>query len=231
MTVRTTNPYIILQARDMLKLLARSIPVMQAVKILQDDWRCDIVKIGGTVRNKERFVKRRQRLLGPDGSTLKASELFLELLTGCYILVQGNTVSIMGNTWHGLKLARRVVMDCMNNVHPVYHLKRLMIQRELAKDPALKNEDWSRFLPQFKRKKVPSNVNDNKGKKEEKPYTPFPPPQQPSKIDLQLEMGVHPQGEEGERTRREGDRIPCKIQGTSTPSRRDGIETISNGFE
>jgi len=190
MTVKTTkktnDPYIILKTSDLLKLLARSLPFAQAVKILQDDWNCDIVKIGGMVRNKERFVKRRQRLVGPDGSTLKA----LELLTGCYILVQGNTVSIMGNSWHGLKQARRVVEDCMNNVqHPVYHLKRLMIQKELAKDPQLKDQEWSRFLPQFKKK----NVQRKKvaTQKTKKAYTPFPPAQQPSKIDLQLESGEY----------------------------------------
>ncbi|CAM9241637.1 unnamed protein product [Ectocarpus fasciculatus] len=187
MTVRTTrktkDPYIIMRARDLIKLLARSIPAPQAVKILQDDMHCDIVKIGGIVRNKERFVKRRQRLLGPDGATLKA----LELLTDCYILVQGNTVACMGS-FKGLKQLRAIIIDCMKNIHPVYHIKTLMIKRELAKNPDLASEDWSRFLPKFKKKtmskrKQPLNI------REKKPYTPFPPAQTPRKVDLQIESG------------------------------------------
>ena len=90
-----------------------------------------------------------------------------------------------------------------------------MIKRELAKDPKLAEEDWSRFLPKFgKRKKdrkaptsepTPSGSTalqtqesqfgkaKDKKKKEivKKPYTPFPPAQMPSKVDLQLESGEY----------------------------------------
>lgn len=188
MTVKTTrktfDPAIILKTRDLIKLLARSVPFPQAVKILQDDIACDVIKIGNFVSNKDRFVKRRQRLVGPNSNTLKA----LELLTKCYILVQGNTVSVMG-PFKGLKEVRRVVEDCMRNVHPIYHIKELMIKRELAKKPELAEEDWSRFLPMFKRR----NVARKKPKKvkEKKIYTPFPPAQLPRKVDLQIESGEY----------------------------------------
>ena len=191
MTVKTTrktyDPASILNARDIIKLLARSVPAPKAVEILNDGVACDIIKIRNLVRNKERFVKRRQRILGPNGSTLKA----LELLTQCYILVQGNTVSAMG-PYKGLKEVRRVVEDCMDNVHPIYHIKELMIKRELQKDPELAGESWERFLPHFKKRnlskrRVPHKVTD----KSKKAYTPFPPPQEKSKVDLQIESGEY----------------------------------------
>ncbi|KAG8806661.1 hypothetical protein FRC17_004877 [Serendipita sp. 399] len=221
MSVRTTrktyDPYIILKARDMIKLLARGVAVGQAVKILDDAVACDIIKIGNIVRNKERFVKRRQRIIGPDGSTLKA----IELLTGCYVLVQGNTVSAMG-PYKSLKEVRRIVLDCMRNIHPIYRIKELMIRRELAKDPKLATESWDRFLPKFRRRHLTSaeksakkreanagkvearnaaaeatgermevDVAAEPPKKKKKAYTPFPPPQLPRKVDLQLESGEY----------------------------------------
>ncbi|XP_008051284.1 KRR1 small subunit processome component homolog isoform X2 [Carlito syrichta] len=165
-TKKTFDPYIIIRARDLIKLLARSVSFEQAVRILQDDIACDIIKIGSLVRNKERFVKRRQRLIGPKGSTLKA----LELLTNCYIMVQGNTVSAIG-PFSGLK-------------------ETLMIKRELAKDSELRSQSWERFLPQFKHKNV-NKRKEPKKKSVKKEYTPFPPPQPESQIDKELASGAY----------------------------------------
>ena len=66
--------------------------------------------------------------------TLKA----LEIVTECYIVVNGHTVCMLG-PFRGIKVDRRVVEDCMKNVHPVYHIKELMIKKELMKNPEMKD--------------------------------------------------------------------------------------------
>ena len=68
----------------------------------------------------------------------------------------------------------------MRNIHPIYNIKELMIKRELKKRPELVDEDWHRFLPNFKKR----NVNRKKPKiDKKKEYTPFPPEQLPRKED------------------------------------------------
>uniref|UniRef100_A0ACB8FPJ8 Ribosomal RNA assembly protein krr1 n=1 Tax=Sphaerodactylus townsendi TaxID=933632 RepID=A0ACB8FPJ8_9SAUR len=166
MTVRTTkktfDPYIIIRARDLIKLLARSVPFEQAIRVLEDDTACDIIKIG---------------------------TLALELLTDCYIMVQGNTVSTLG-PYSGLKEVRKVVVDTMKNIHPIYNIKTLMIKKELLKDPELRKQNWDRFLPKFKHKNL-NKRKEPKKKTVKKEYTPFPPPQPESQIDKELASGEY----------------------------------------
>ncbi|KRX77151.1 KRR1 small subunit processome component -like protein [Trichinella sp. T6] len=157
MTVRTTrktwDPYVILKARDLIKLLARSVPIEQAVRILEDDTACDIIKISGLVRNRVRFVKRRQRLIGPNGCTLKV---------------------------------RKIVEDCMNNIHPVYNIKTLMLKKELMKDPKLATENWDRFLPKFRKK-----LTSQKKKSSKRVEHPKQTANAQCKLDQQLETGEY----------------------------------------
>lgn len=224
MTVKTTkkthDPYIIIKTRDVIKLLARSVPYDVALRVLQDEIYCDIIKIRGMTRSKEKFVKRRQRLLGPRGNTLKA----LELLTDCFIMVQGSTVSIVGH-FRQLKNIRKIIEDCMHNIHPVYHIKELMIKKELAKDEKLAGEDWSRFLPNFrksvtkakdkKRQQKDGVVGDGaegqegqqlQEKKKPKVKTLFPPAPMPRKEDLLMASGEYFLSEKDKKQRKDKDK-------------------------
>ena len=201
-TPKTWDAYCIVKARAVIRRLARYVPLEQAGKVLCDGVYSDIVELGKTsaARNQVRFIRRRARLIGPNGVTLRA----IELLCKCYVLVYGRTVAAIGEH-SGVRLVRRLALDCMNNVHPIYQLKRLMVQQELEAAAQLSQQSWERFLPSFKRLKRNSNaqgrtkkgtaltLNQIKKKanakktRHSKRYTPWPPAPVPSKIDLALE--------------------------------------------
>lgn len=94
-------------------------------------------------------------------------------------------------TYKGLKELRRVVEDCMRNIHPIYHIKELMIKRELAKDPKLATESWDRFLPKLPKKSLSKRWRPRVVREKAKDRPLFPPAQTPRKIDLQMESGEY----------------------------------------
>ncbi|KAJ4908778.1 RNA-binding KH domain-containing protein [Raphanus sativus] len=107
-TKMTRDPDIIVKARDLLRLLARSVPARQALKILEDDMAYDIINIRRmVVGSKELFLRRRSRFWGHKSSTLKA----LEKSTNCFIRMQGNTIAAMGS-FGGLRRLRSIVETC-----------------------------------------------------------------------------------------------------------------------
>jgi ribosomal RNA assembly protein len=84
----------------------------------------------------------------------------------------------------------------MHNIHPIYNIKELMIKQELAKDETLKDENWDRFLPKFKKINLKKKKKSKKQKKgifiiQSVEYTPFPPEQPPRKEDILMETGEY----------------------------------------
>lgn len=72
---------------------------------------------------------------------------------------------------------------------------------------ALAHEDWSRYLPNFKKRTLskrrkPHKVTD----KSKKTYTPFPPAPEKSKVDLQIESGEYFLGKEAKQRAAEAER-------------------------
>eukprot|EP00817_Percolomonadidae_sp_ATCC50343_P005768 CAMPEP_0117425908 /NCGR_PEP_ID=MMETSP0758-20121206/6124_1 /TAXON_ID=63605 /ORGANISM="Percolomonas cosmopolitus, Strain AE-1 (ATCC 50343)" /LENGTH=357 /DNA_ID=CAMNT_0005210751 /DNA_START=11 /DNA_END=1080 /DNA_ORIENTATION=- len=193
-TANTYDPYIIIRGRDFCRFVARGVPVDIAKMLFEDDTLYEIIPIRKFIQNQDRFIRRRQRLLGPKGETLRS----IEILTKTNLVIMGKTVAIMAKTERAINKATEIIVDCMKNIHPLHHIKHLMIRRELENNPEMANADWSKYTPNFKKKSI--NMPKRKKKKQNKekgfdssnPNDPLNIPKiEPSKIDKQLETGEY----------------------------------------
>lgn len=87
---------------------------------------------------------------------------------------------------------------------------------ELANDPDLKDQEWDRFLPKFKKRSVQSRkLKKQKAKRKSKFDSVFPPEQMPRKEDLLMESGEYfwsqEQREETRRTERRKTQIEKSV--------------------
>jgi len=186
-TRQTDDPWSIQSAHQYINALARGVTYDKAKLLFDDGMTMANVTTAKYCANKERYVKRKQRLLGQDGNTKKA----LELLTKTHIVIEGKTVIIIG-PHKGVREAERAVIDTMENKHPVYIIKHMMMKKQLLEKPELKDESWDRFLPQIN-KSSQQQLKKRKKKAEWKNKSEkslFPPEPKPSKKDLEIESGA-----------------------------------------
>mmetsp|Transcript_52419 Transcript_52419/g.137247 ORF Transcript_52419/g.137247 Transcript_52419/m.137247 type:complete len:271 (+) Transcript_52419:2440-3252(+) len=150
-SLNTKDPFVIIKARDFVKLIARSVPVRQAAKIFDDQIFCDIIKISRSNCNKFNFLKKRKNLIGKKGIVVK----IIEVITQCYLIIQGNTVSCMGQHL-GIKYVRNIVENSTFKIHPILYIKMLIMKQKLYNILKFNNQNWEKYLPFFNTKKLPS---------------------------------------------------------------------------
>ncbi|EJW04243.1 hypothetical protein EDEG_01475 [Edhazardia aedis USNM 41457] len=159
-TNKTRDPYIIIKGRDFINLISRGAVFEEATKIFNDNVFCEVINIKQLAKssNKAVFQNRKHRLEGKNGDTIKA----LQLLTKTYITMEGKSLCVVGK-YKGINEVSDIVEKVFQNQHPVYLLKRLLAKRELENDKEIKDQDWTRLLPEV-RSKMKNTRGDGKKK-------------------------------------------------------------------
>lgn len=114
-----TDPLMALKIMDVIKAVGRGFNPDRAVRLFEDDEYFEVIDLKEVVGDKSNQLGRiRGRLIGTDGKTRR----IIEELTGCYMSVYGNTVSLIGNSI-SLPVAKHAIELILNGSEhaTVYH--------------------------------------------------------------------------------------------------------------
>ncbi len=100
------DPVQLFKARDIVKAIGRGFSSIQAIKLADDDFYLEVVRLKPFVGNAPNKLRRvRARVIGTKGRTKNT----IEELTATFLVVAGSTVSLIGNL-DQLKDAREAVV-------------------------------------------------------------------------------------------------------------------------
>ncbi|MDR3074683.1 MAG: KH domain-containing protein [Candidatus Methanoplasma sp.] len=114
-----TDPLMALKIIDVLKAVGRGFNPDRALRLFEDDEYLEVIDLKDVVGDRPNQLGRiRGRLIGADGKTRR----IIEELTGCYMSVYGNTVSLIGNSV-SLPVAKHAIELILNGSEhaTVYH--------------------------------------------------------------------------------------------------------------
>jgi len=101
------DPVQLFNSRDIVKAIGRGFTIIQAIKLIDDDYFLEVIPLKPLVGDKPNHLRRvRSRLIGTKGRTRK----MIEELTKVHLMISGSTVSIIGDYDH-LSRAKDAVMD------------------------------------------------------------------------------------------------------------------------
>ncbi|MCL2032402.1 MAG: KH domain-containing protein [Methanomassiliicoccaceae archaeon] len=114
-----TDPLMALKIMDVIKAIGRGFNPDKAVRLFEDDEYFETIDLKDVAGSRPNQLGRvRGRLIGTGGKTRR----IIEELTGCYMSVYGNTVSLIGNSI-SLPVAKHAVELILNGSEhaTVYH--------------------------------------------------------------------------------------------------------------
>jgi len=98
------EPLDVYRAQNVLKALARGFHIDDALFLLDEQYRLEIINVKQYAKTRERMVELKGRVIGTKGKFKRIIEEF----TGTKIAVHGKTISIIGR-WEDVELARQAI--------------------------------------------------------------------------------------------------------------------------
>lgn len=125
------DPVALLKARDIVKAIGRGFSLTQSMKLAEDNYYLEIIRLKPLVGNQPSQMRRvKSRIIGSAGKTKET----IEELTGCALVILGGTVSLIGD-FEKIAFTKDALLNIINGHQVESVLSKLEeLKRQTKKD-------------------------------------------------------------------------------------------------